>query len=111
MGYKNDEHYFVQKDKYRRRAEKFLIMGAGSVMATFGLVVASPALGALALPAIAVGAAASYASVAGFGLNKIAENVTDTYEPLSKREKVFNAISSMREKAFGTKKKKNGLDV
>lgn len=97
----NMNNYFVQKNKYRNRAEKFLIMGGASIVATMGMVVAAPALGALAVPLLAAGAATGYTSLAGFAANKIAEKVTDVYEEKTMRQRFTGNLKSMRDKAFG----------
>ncbi|WP_279211867.1 hypothetical protein [Delftia acidovorans] len=93
MGFQDGKHFLVQREKYANRAEKFLFLGAASVVATMGAIVAAPLLGALAIPALVATSGVGYVSLAGFGANKIAENTTDAYEPHSKREKFKNAIS------------------
>ena len=95
-------NYFVQKDKYRKRGEKFLMMGGASIIATMGLVVAAPALGTLAIPLLVAGAATGHISLAGFAANKIAENNTDVYEEKTMRQRFSNGIKTIRAKALGT---------
>lgn len=95
------KNYFVQKDKYSRRTEKFLMMGGASVVATMGFIVAAPALGALAVPLLAASAVTGCGSIAGFTVNKVAEKITDVYEEKTMRQRFASSIKSMRDKAFG----------
>lgn len=101
MRIEDEKYYFVQINKYQKRAEKFLTIGRASIYMTMGLVIAKPVLGSLALPLLAASCASSYALIAGYVANKIAENKTDIYESQSMRERFSSGLKAMREKAFG----------
>lgn len=109
MTHEEEKNFMVQKNKYRSRAEKFLIAGALGVVATVGLIAAAPAMATV--PVLATALAMNGTSLAGFAANKIAENTTDSFEPQSKREKVMGAIASLRENAFGGKKNTNRFEI
>ncbi|PUE62897.1 hypothetical protein B9Z45_02195 [Limnohabitans sp. 2KL-17] len=94
-------NYFVQKNRYKNRAMKFLMVSGGAMIATLGVAVASPALGALAIPVAAGAALASASSIMGFTANKVAENLTDVYEDKTMRQRFSSGLKAMREKTLG----------
>lgn len=101
MENKDKSNFLVQRNKYEKRANAFLALGAVTAMTALGAIVGVHELKELAIPVIGTAASASYLSMMAFGANKIAQNTVDAYEPYSKREKIKNAIISMREKVFG----------
>lgn len=101
MRIEDDKYFCVQRDKYQKRAEKFLAIGRTAIPITSVLVIATPVLGSLALPLLATSCAISYGLVAGYVANKIAEDRTDVYESQSMRERFVSRLKSIREKAFG----------
>lgn len=97
----SSNNYFAKKNEYANKANKFLILGAASVLGIVGGLAAGPVLGAVSVPTLAISAVAGNISILGFSANKVAENLTSPYETKTIPERIMSSIKKIRTNSLG----------